>query len=44
VTADKWCETSFAPITTTALRLVLEMKPGWAAGVHEWRVVQADDE
>ena len=44
VTADKWCETSFAPITTTALRLVLEMKPGWAAGVHEWRVVEAEDE
>jgi DUF1680 family protein len=44
VAADKWCETGFAPVTTTALRLVLEMKPGWAAGVHEWRVVEADEE
>jgi hypothetical protein len=44
VAADRWCETSFAPVTTTALRLGLQMQPGWAAGVHEWRVVEADEE
>jgi hypothetical protein len=40
---DKWHEVRFAPVTTTALRLVLKMKPGWAAGLHEWQVGLAED-
>lgn len=42
VRKDAWCEISFAAVRTTALRLVVEMQPGWAAGVHEWRVVAPD--
>ena len=43
VAKDKWCEVSFAPVTTTALRLVVKLPQGWAAGVHEWKVVESDD-
>ncbi len=44
VLKDRWCEVKFQPVTTTALRLVLKMQPGWAAGVHEWRVTEADED
>jgi DUF1680 family protein len=39
VQLDRWCEVSFAPVRTKALRLVVQMQPGWAAGVHEWQVL-----
>jgi DUF1680 family protein len=42
VQKDRWCEARFAPVTTSALRLVVRMQPGWAAGVHEWRVLEAE--
>ncbi|MFO1496783.1 MAG: glycoside hydrolase family 127 protein [Verrucomicrobiota bacterium] len=43
VARDQWCDVHFQPITTTALRLVVEMQSGWAAGVHEWQVIEAAD-
>ena len=42
VAKDKWCEATFAPATTTALRLVVKLQADWAAGVHEWKVSEAD--
>ncbi|MEI2722690.1 MAG: beta-L-arabinofuranosidase domain-containing protein [Verrucomicrobiota bacterium] len=42
VAKDKWCEVGFAPVKTTALRLALKLQPGWAAGVHEWQITEAD--
>jgi hypothetical protein len=41
---DKWCEVSFAPISTTALRLAVKLQPDWAAGVQEWQVVEAEED
>lgn len=43
VAADQWCRMNFEPVTTSALRLLVQLKPNWAAGVHEWRVL-ADEE
>ncbi|MGC8834946.1 MAG: glycoside hydrolase family 127 protein, partial [Armatimonadota bacterium] len=43
VQLDRWCEVSFAPVTTTALRLVVQMQSGWAAGVHEWQVLAEEE-
>ncbi len=40
---DQWCETTFDPILTKALRLKIELQPRWAAGVHEWKVIEAED-
>lgn len=44
VTLDKWCEVSFEPVTTTALRLVVQLQADWAAGVHEWKVTEVEDD
>ncbi|NWG13840.1 MAG: glycoside hydrolase family 127 protein [Acidobacteria bacterium] len=44
VARDKWCEVAFDPVTTTALRLTVKLQKDWAAGVHEWKVVEADEE
>jgi DUF1680 family protein len=41
---DGWCEVSFAPAETTALRLAVRLQKGWAAGVHEWKVVRLDED
>lgn len=35
---DQWCDVTFAPVTTTALRLEVKLQPRWAAGVQEWKV------
>lgn len=43
VQLDRWCELRFAPVHTTALRLVVQMQRGWAAGVHEWKVIPAEE-
>jgi hypothetical protein len=43
IAPDQWCEIQFDPITTTALRLLVKMQPSWAAGIHEWKVIEADD-
>ena len=44
VLLDKWCKASFDPVTTTALRVVVQQKPNWASGIHEWKVTQAEEE
>ena len=44
VVADRWCEGSFEAVTTTALRLSVTMRKDGAAGVHEWKVGEAEDE
>ncbi len=44
VAKDKWCEVRFDPVTTTALRLVVKLQPNWAAGVHEWKLLELDDD
>ncbi|WP_165072937.1 glycoside hydrolase family 127 protein [Paludisphaera rhizosphaerae] len=41
---DGWNEVAFAPVTTDALRLVVQLPQGWAAGVHEWTVQESDEE
>jgi hypothetical protein len=38
VALDRWCEVSFRPVSTKALRLSFAMKPNWSVGIHEWRV------
>lgn len=40
---DKWNEIRFAPLTTNALRLVVELQPNWSVGIHEWRVIEAEE-
>jgi hypothetical protein len=44
VARDSWGEIAFEPRTTTALRLIVQMQPQWAAGVHEWKIVEADED
>ncbi len=43
VQGSQWNEVSFAPIQTKALRLVVKLKQGWAAGVRQWKVIEADE-
>ena len=43
VARDKWCAARFAPVTTTALRLLVQLPPDFAAGVHEWKVNEPGD-
>jgi DUF1680 family protein len=42
IALNKWTELSFAPVTTTALRLVVQQRDGWASGIHEWKVSVED--
>ncbi len=44
VAKDRWCEVTFEPVTTTALRLELKLQRDRAAGVHEWKVIEVDEE
>lgn len=44
VLMDKWCSVEFSPIQTTALRLVVKQKDGWASGIHEWKVVLDEED
>ena len=41
---DGWCWVTFTPVTTTALRLAVKLQDRWAAGVHEWKVEELDDD
>jgi hypothetical protein len=38
VAANAWNTVSFAPVTTTGLRIEVEMQARFSAGVQEWRV------
>jgi DUF1680 family protein len=44
IALDKWCEVRFQPVTTTALRLKVQLQHGWAAGAQEWKVNEADED
>jgi hypothetical protein len=44
VRLDQWCEVRFAPVTTPELRLVFEMQPNWSVGIHEWKVLEPDED
>lgn len=44
VQLDQWCTVHFEPVRTTALRLQVQLKAEWAAGVHEWRVIEAEED
>lgn len=44
VQRDAWCAVNFEPVTTTALRLVVQLEEQWAAGVHEWQVVSSEED
>ncbi len=44
VAPDKWCEVTFAPVTTSELRLKVKLQPNWAAGIHEWQLTPAEEE
>ncbi|AMV40735.1 beta-L-arabinofuranosidase domain-containing protein [Planctomyces sp. SH-PL62] len=44
VARDGWNAVAFAPVSTDALRMVVKLQDGWAAGVHEWKVDQAEDD
>lgn len=41
---DGLCEVSFAPVKTATLRLEVQMRKGWAAGVHEWKVQEGEED
>ena len=43
VAKDQWCAVRFAPVKTTALRIVVQLSPNFATGVHEWKVDEADE-
>ncbi len=43
VELDRWCEVRFDPVSTSALRLRLRQPARWATGIHEWRVVEAEE-
>jgi hypothetical protein len=38
---DKYNHTTFDPIETDALRLEVDLRPNFSAGIHEWRVEEA---
>jgi hypothetical protein len=35
---DAWAKTAFTPVTTDALRLVVQLQPDFSGGILEWRV------
>jgi len=38
------CAVTFEPVTTTALRMTVTLPKDGAAGAHEWRVVEAEED
>ena len=38
IAKDKYCGVSFEPVTTTALRMVVQLPSDNSAGIHEWSV------
>ena len=44
ITLDKWIEINFPPVKTTSLRLVMKLQPNWSVGIHEWQVIEGEDE
>lgn len=44
ITLDKWIEINFPPVKTTSLRLAMKLQPNWSVGIHEWQVIEGEDE
>ncbi len=44
VALDRWCELRTSDVTTSALRLEIDLPNGFSAGVHEWTVLEPEDE
>lgn len=44
IAKDKWCEISFEPVSATAFRLAVKLQKDWAAGVHEWKLTEAEED
>jgi hypothetical protein len=44
VAKDQWCAVRFAPVKTASLRLVVQLPPNFATGVHEWKVDEVEEE
>ncbi|GAB4138545.1 MAG: glycoside hydrolase family 127 protein [Planctomycetota bacterium] len=44
IALDRWCRLRFAPVTTKALRLQVDMQQGWSAGILEWRVREREED
>ena len=40
--ADSWCQIMFAPVKTTSLRLVVQMKENTTSAIQEWKVLPPD--
>lgn len=38
VAADQFNDTTFAPVKTGALRINVQLRPGWSGGISEWKV------
>ena len=41
VTKDKWNAAKFTPVKTTALRLEINLQPGFSGGILEWKVKES---
>lgn len=38
IVADQFNDLSFQPVTTSALRIEVQLQDGWSGGIHEWKV------
>ena len=43
VELNTWCVARFDAVSTTALRLAVDLPPNYAAGIHKWSVLAPDD-
>lgn len=41
---DQWARITFDPVTATAFRIEVKLKPDWAGGIHEWTLSTPEDE
>lgn len=44
VILDKWIEINFPNVKTRGLRLAMKLQPNWSVGIHEWQVIEGEDE
>jgi hypothetical protein len=38
VEKDRFNRLRFPPVTTTGLRMEVQLEPNWSAGIQEWKV------
>lgn len=43
VEGDRYVRCTFDPLVAEGLRIVVQARPQWAGGIHEWRVLGNDD-